>query len=128
MVVLDLTVIGLPIAVWLIVRWSLLAQVVQLEGTHPAPLRRSAALVHGRWWRVFLFTLVVAGLGFLSGPLVGGVLLLATNAAFNWVNLIAALVYTVTMPFVAIATTYLYFDLKARAVLAVRQLELPAEI
>ena len=70
---------------------------------------RSAALVRGHWWRVALFTVVVAGLGLLLGPVVGGLLLLATSAAFNVINLITALVYTVTMPFVAIATTYLYY-------------------
>jgi hypothetical protein len=131
-VLLDLTVVGLPIAAWLIVRWSLLAQVIQLdEETSPGPLGRSAALVRHHWWRVALFTLVVAGVGLLLGPLVGGLLLLTTNATFNAVNVIAALVYTITMPFVAIATTYLYFDLKARAVLEPRAVvrdELPAEI
>ena len=132
-VVLDLTVFGIPIAVWLIVRWSLLAQVLQLdEERKPGPLRRSAHLVKGRWWRVALFTVVVAGIGLLLGPLVGGLLLLATNATFNVVNLITGVVYTVTMPFVAIATTYLYFDLKTRTVLESRAVvirtELPAEI
>ena len=78
------------------------------------------------------FTVVVTGLGLLLGPVVGGLLLLATSAAFNVINLITALVYTVTMPFVAIATTYLYYDLNTRAVLETRSLvrtdELPAEI
>jgi hypothetical protein len=131
--VLDLTVVGIPIAVWLVVRWSLLAQVVQLdEDAGSWPLRRSAAVVRGHWFRVALFTVIVAGVGLALGPFVGGLLLLATNATFNVVNLIAALVYTVAMPFVAIATTYLYFDLKTRRVLEARELaigtELPAEI
>ncbi|MFI5053524.1 MAG: hypothetical protein ACHQDE_04115 [Acidimicrobiia bacterium] len=132
-VVLDLTVVGIPVAAWLIVRWSLLAQVVVLDDrTSPGPLRRSAALVRGHWWRVALFTVVVTGLGLLLGPVVGGVLLLATSAAFNVINLITALVYTVTMPFVAIATTYLYYDLNTRSVLDAHQVDagdlLPAEI
>jgi hypothetical protein len=132
-VLFDLTILGIPIAVWLIVRWSLLAQVVQLDGQrHPGPLRRSAALVRGHWFRVAVFTVVVAGVGLLLGPVIGGLLLLATNAAFNVVNLVTGLVYTVTMPFVAIATTYLYYDLEVRSVVAAREVpvgaELPAEI
>ena len=132
-VVLELTVVGIPLAAWLIVRWSLLAQVVVLDDrTSPGPLRRSAALVRGHWWRVALFTVVVAGIGLLLGPVVGGLLLLATSAAFNVINLITALVYTVTMPFVAIATTYLYYDLNTRSVLDAHQVDagdlLPAEI
>jgi hypothetical protein len=131
--ILNLTLFAIPIAVWLVVRWSLLAQVIQLdEETRPRPLRRSSALVRGNWWRVALFTLVVAGGGLILGPFVGGLLLLATSAAFNVINLIAGVVYTVTMPFVAIATTYLYYDLKTRSVLKAREVvvagPLPAEI
>ena len=88
--------------------------------------------MRGHWWRVALFTLIVAGGGLILGPLVGGLLLLATSAAFNVVNLIAGVVYMVTMPFVAIATTYLYYDLKTRSVLKSREVvvtgPLPAEI
>jgi hypothetical protein len=130
---LELTVFGIPVGLWLTVRWSLLAQVIQLDpAPAPGPLQRSASLVRGHWWRVALFTLVVTGGGLLLGPLVGGLLLLGTTAAFNVVNVIAGLVYAVTMPFVAIATTYLYHDLRARQVLAARVpavvAELPAEI
>jgi hypothetical protein len=131
-VLLDLTVVGIPFSIWLLIRWSLLAQVVVLEpGGAERPLRRSAAFVRGRWWRVALFTLVVSGVGLFLGPFIGGLMLLATTASFNVVNLVASLVYTVTMPFVAIATTYLYYDLSTRSELAARAprvRELPAEV
>jgi hypothetical protein len=88
-------------------------------------------LVRGHWWRLATFTLVVTGGGLLLGPLIGGLLLLGTTAAFNVVNVIAGLVYVVTLPYVAIATTYMYYDLRTREELAVRTpaiRELPAEI
>ena len=44
----------------------------------------------------------------------GVVALLLTGAAFDLVNLIAAMVYVVALPFVAIVLTYLYFDLRVR--------------
>jgi hypothetical protein len=129
--VLELTVVGIPVGIWLTVSWSLLAQVIQLEGrTSPRALRRSMALVHGHWWRLAIFTLVVTGGGLLLGPLVGGLLLLGTTAAFNVINIVAGLVYAVTMPFVAIATTYMFYDLRTRSELAARApaiRELPAE-
>jgi len=130
---LDLTLFGIPVGLWLTVRWSLLAQVIELDPERsPGPLRRSAGLVRGHWWRVALFTLVVTGGGLLLGPVVGGLLLLATSAAFNVVNVISGLVYAVTLPFVAIATTYLYYDLRTRRELAERApvavVELPAEV
>jgi hypothetical protein len=130
--VLELTVVGIPVGISLTVSWSLLAQVIQLEGeTSPRVLRRSLGLVRGHWWRTAVFTLVVTGGGLLLGPLVGGLLLLGTAAAFNVINVVAGLVYAVTLPFVAIATTYLYYDLRTRAEVAARTpavTQLPAEI
>jgi hypothetical protein len=131
-VVLDLTVVGIPLAVWLLVRWSLFSQVIVLED-QPArgALRRSAALVRGHWLRAASISVVSAGIGLLVGPLVGVLLLFVTSASFNVVNLVAAVIYGVTMPFVAIATTYLYYDLLVRDRLEAREIGaadvLPAE-
>jgi len=110
--VCDLTTIGIVIAVWLIVRWSLLAQVIALEKKSAfRALRRSGELIRGDWWRACTLTVVVAGLGLLLGPLIGSLLLFATSASFDFVNLVSSLVYVVVLPFVAITTTYLYYDL-----------------
>jgi hypothetical protein len=111
--ILSFTAIGLILVVWLLVRWSLVAQVVILEGNSPrAALRRSSQLVRGDWWRVASLVLFVTTIGLLLGPLLGAVLLFVTSASFNFVNLISSLVYVFALPFVAIATTYLYFDLE----------------
>jgi len=130
---LSLTFVGLPLAIWLLVRWSLLAQAVALED-HPAPgpLRRSAGLVRGNWPRTASIVLLVAVVGLLLGPFIGTLMLLLTSASFNLVNLIAGLIYVFALPFVAVVTTYLYFDLAVRERLApeqpVRRAILPAEI
>ncbi len=130
---LDLTVVGIPLALWLTVRWSLLAQVIALE-EHPArgSLRRSGHLVHRHWLRVASITLVVTGTGLLLGPVIGTLMLLVTSASFNVVNLVAGLIYTITLPIVAIVTTYLYMDLLVRERLSPTQVEtaavVPAEI
>jgi len=113
--VLDLTIVGLPIAIWLTIRWSLLAQAVAVEGeSATGSLRRSARLVRNRWWRTASLTVFVTGLALLLGPFVGAVLLSVTTASFDVVNLASDLVYVVALPFAAIATTYLYFDLVSR--------------
>ena len=52
--------------------------------------------------------------------------LLFTGAAFDFVNLIAAAVYVVALPFAAVAVTYLYFDLRVRADEAPADSEVPA--
>jgi hypothetical protein len=64
------------------------------------------------------------------GPLVGAVLILVTGAPFWLVNVIAGLIYAVTMPFVAVTSVYVYFDARVRYELAGEREEvvLPAEI
>ena len=47
-------------------------------------------------------------------------MLLITPASFNIVNLVSGVVYMVTLPFAAIVTTYLYFDLRVRGELRAR--------
>lgn len=39
-------------------------------------------------------------------------LLFITSASFDFVNLISSVVYAIVLPYAAIATTYLYFDLR----------------
>ena len=49
--------------------------------------------------------------------MIGVLLLLVTTASFNFVNLVAGLVYMLTLPAAAITTTYLYYDLLTREAL-----------
>jgi hypothetical protein len=130
-IVLTTTAVLIPVAVWLAVRWSLLAQTVELEGLGArAALRRSARLVRGRWLRVASLVGVGAGLALVAGPLVGALLILVTDAPLPLLNLVAGVVYAVAMPFVALTTSYVYFDARVRHELepAAEPSELPAEI
>ena len=121
----------IPVAIWLAVRWSLLAQAVELEsGPGRRALRRSAELVRGHWFRVASLVGISALLALAAGPLVGALLIFATDAPLALLNFVAGIVYAVAMPFVAITTSYVYFDARARAELERREdpAELPAEI
>jgi hypothetical protein len=63
--------------------------------------------------------------------LIGALLLLATSAPFWLVNIVAAVIYAVTMPFVALTTAYVYFDCRVRNELGgaePAEAQLPAEI
>jgi hypothetical protein len=130
-VVLSATAVLIPIALWLAVRWALLAQVVELEGSPGlAALRRSAQLVRGRWLRVASLVGVGLVVALALGPLVGALLILLTDAPLALLNVVSGVVYALAMPFVAIATTYVYFDARVRAELEPREApaDLPAEI
>jgi hypothetical protein len=114
-ILLAITVVGLPFAITRYVRWSLFAEACALEDLSAGgSLQRSAELVKGRWWRTLGFSAVVIVLAALSGPLLGVGLLLLTDRSLNFINVAGALVYTVTVPYAAIALTLYYFDLEAR--------------
>ncbi len=115
-IVLDLTVVLIPLAIYLLVRWSLLGVVAGLEDDpQPGVLRRSTALTRRHWWRTVVVAVGVTGLALLVGPVIGGLVLLATSASFAFVNVIAAVVNVAALPFASVVLTYLYFDLVDRA-------------
>ena len=93
-------------------------------------LRRSGRLVRLQWLKVGTLVVVAGAIAIVSGPLIGALLILLVDAPFAFVNVLAGLVYAVAMPFVGIATTYVY-DTLARERLGEREpapTELPAEI
>jgi hypothetical protein len=128
---LTTSVILIPIAVWLAVRWALIAPIVELE-THSAlgGLRRSGMLVRLNWLKVATLAIVGGALALAVGPVLGVLLILLLDAPLALANVVAGLVYVVAMPFVALSTVYVYFDARVRDELAPdRDPEvLPAEI
>ena len=116
-ILLTITVVGIPFAIHRFIRWSLFAEACMLDDL-PAgqSLRRSSELVRGHWWRTLGFTALIDTLAVLSGPLLGVGLLLVTDQSLNFINLAASLVYAFTVPYAAIQLTLYYFDLEARGV------------
>jgi hypothetical protein len=131
-IALTATVFLIPVAIWLAVRWALVAPVVVLEDrTRPFPaLRRSGELVRHRWIRVASLVGVSGALALILGPLLGAILIFVTEVPFAFLNIVAGVVYALAMPFVALVTAYVYFDGRARVELEPREhvTELPAEI
>jgi hypothetical protein len=125
------TVFLLPVAVWLAGRWALVVPAYELEcASALSALRRSGRLVQGRWLKVASLIVAEGALAVVVGPLLGAILILATDAPFWLVNVVAGVVYAVTMPFVALVTAYVYFDARVRVELEGEQrpAQLPAEI
>jgi len=130
-VALTATGILLPVAIWFAVRWALFAQVVELENRSTIDaLRRSAQLVRGHWLRVASLVGLGAVLALGAGPLIGALLILLTNAPLPLLNVVAGVIYSIAVPFVAITTTYVYMDARTRVELKPTEElhELPAEI
>jgi hypothetical protein len=122
----------LPIAVWLTVRWALLVPAAELEDLKAVgALRRSGKLVRHGWLKVASLIVAGAGLAVVAGPFLGALLIILTDAPFGVLNLVAGVVYALAMPFVALTTAYVYFDMRVRETLFPEGDEtdaLPAEI
>jgi hypothetical protein len=115
-IALGLVLLIVP-GVFLAVRWYFVPQAVVLEEARgPAALSASGRAVQGFWWRA-CGILVVAN---LAASLPGLILLLpfqgiaisTDRAVWELVGQTAA--ETVATPFVALVSTLLYFDLRAR--------------
>jgi hypothetical protein len=120
--VLVATVIGTPFAVYYFIRTSLFAQTCVLEDRRAiGSLRASARLTRRHWWRTFGFTTLVNAIAILSGPLLGVLILLLTAQSLTFIDITGSLVYTLVVPYAAIALTLYYFDLQARLDLALAQ-------
>ena len=130
-VVLTATAVLIPVAIWLAVRWCLLAPTVELEGASAVTaLDRSRRLVRRRWIRVGSLVGVSAVIALLAGPLLGALLIFATETPLALLNIVAGVVYVLALPFVALVTAYVYFDARVRGELEPVDTrdELPAEI
>jgi hypothetical protein len=129
--VLVSSIFLLPVAVWIAGRWALVAPVIELEDV-PAlgALRRSRRLTRRRWPKVASLIVAGAGIVLVTGPLLGALLIIGTDAPLWLVNVVAGAVYALMMPFVALTTAYVYFDVRVRDELArsSERFELPAEI
>ncbi len=131
--ILSVSLLLVPVAIALAVRWALLVPCAELEQrTALGALRGSASLVARQWPKVISLVVAAGFVVIVIGPVLGGLLLLVTDAPYVLINVVAGLVYAVTMPFVGITTTYVYYDTLVRQRLEEQAApvpnELPAEI
>ncbi len=130
-IVLTTTLFLIPVAIWLAIRWCLLAPVATLEEDRARDvLRGSRDLVRRRWLRTASLVGLSAAIALLLGPLLGALLIFVVDAPLAVLNLVAGVVYAAALPFVGLVTAYVYFDARTRVELepVVEQRELPAEI
>jgi len=111
-VLIAMTVVGIPFAIYLGVRWFFIAQAVVIENTNSGDaLSLSADIVKGSWWRTFGIVIIVSLLAAVPSFGVGALFAWATPIASA---LISAVIATIVRPFTAGAFTLLFFDLFSR--------------
>ena len=115
-VLLTLTIVGVPLAFWLALRWAYAEQAVLLDG-RPAlrSLRLSAVLAdRDPWWSASA-VLGLGLIGFAAASAFGVAAILFLNTMpLVYVNLATSIVFVAVAPFIAIAMSLVYFDLQAR--------------
>jgi hypothetical protein len=112
---LVISVIGIPFAVYYFIRTSFFAQeCVLADETVIDSLRASARLTRRHWWRTFGFTALINVVAILSGPLLGVLILLLTAQSLTFIDITGSIVYALVVPYAAIALTLYYFDLQTR--------------
>jgi len=115
-IVLGLILLIIP-GIYLAVRWFFVPQAVVLENARgPEALTRSSAVVQGFWWRTFGLVIMVnlaAALPtlVLAAPFTA---IASSSDRAVWAMLGTICAETVTAPFVALFSTLLYYDLRAR--------------
>jgi hypothetical protein len=111
---LALTVVGLPFAIWKLVGWSFVQQeVLFTDKGFRESFRASSELVRGRWFRTARVVLIFYVIGIAAGPMLTFALIF-TALPLIWINVIGSLVFAMLIPFVALGETFLYFDLGVR--------------
>lgn len=114
---LALTIIGIPLALIVGVRWQFFNQATILDGADSsrAALRRSWRSIKGQTVQAFSDTLVFQILALIPGPLIGAVLMVLGKASVGFANLFAGLVYAITIPISTIGLTLVYMRYRDRA-------------
>jgi hypothetical protein len=111
---LALTVIGFPWAVWKLVGWAFVQEeVIFTDKSFRESFRASSELVRGRWFRTARVIVVFYVIGVAAGPMLTFALIF-TTLPLIWINVIGSLVFALLIPFTALGGTFLYFDLSVR--------------
>lgn len=116
-VVLSLTVIGIPVAIWLLVRWLFIPQAVMLDGERDDVARNaSAKSVDGHWRESALKAMLFTIIGSAPGPIVGLILLIFGSVGVQTTNVVSSLIYAVVLPISILGLTILYRQHEGKAI------------
>jgi hypothetical protein len=114
-VLLAMTIVGLPFALNKLVAWRFVQQeVLFTDKSIREAFHGSSDLVRGRWWHTVRLVVFLSVLAVVVGPVVSFALIFTTLPLF-WANMLGALVFSLLIPYVALGDTLLYFDLGERA-------------
>ncbi|MFM2076265.1 MAG: hypothetical protein RJA49_155, partial [Actinomycetota bacterium] len=99
---------------FLTARWAVAPAIAVNDSGFRPSLREASMLTKGNRWRVGTVVVVAATVATLLGPFVGALVLIATGTSFGFVNVLAAFVTALLLPWLAIVIVMVHGDLLAR--------------
>jgi hypothetical protein len=109
---MGITIVGIPFAIYYMVRWAFFTQAIVVEdASFSEATNVSAKAVRGSWWRTLGILIM---LGLLAGLPSAAVAVIFSSADPAAASLASAVAGAVVLPFSAVATTLLFFDLQSR--------------
>lgn len=107
---LLLVLIGVPLAIWLSVRWQFFSQATILDDADGsrAALGRSVTMTRGYWWQTLSHTFVFQPIAVLPGQLIGLPLMLLGKTTVQLANSLSSVIFAVTVPLSVIGFTLAY--------------------
>jgi hypothetical protein len=115
-IAIGLLLLVLP-GIYVAVRWYFVPQAVVIEGRRAAgALARSSQVVQGFWWRTLGLVVLVNIAVVVPGLVLSAPFTAVADGADRqvWALIGAVAAETITAPFVALFSTLLYYDLRAR--------------
>lgn len=110
-----ITVILIPLALYLIPRWAVATPAAVLEDRRVgAAGKRSAVLSRKRRWRALGIMVGGVLIAAVPGPFIGALLLLTTGLSFSVVNVIVIIVTAISSTAAAVSMALHFFDLRHR--------------
>ncbi len=114
-ILLSLTIVGFPFAVYRGVQWAYSSHAVILDGATPRTARRvSRNVVKGDWLRTLGMGVLVTYVAGLPGPLIGLILILTNMASLLTAGIISSLIFAIAYPITIIASTLYYIHRKGQ--------------
>jgi hypothetical protein len=113
-ILLSITIIGIPYAIKKLVDWQFAQQEVLFEDRSiREALHGSTSKVRNQWWHTAVAATTFWVLSQIPGPVLG-LALLFTTIPVTTVNLFGSAIFVLVIPYVGVGRTLLYLDLAAR--------------
>ena len=113
LILLAITIVGIPIAIYKNVQWFWSSQSAILNDARVREARhQSRRLSKRHWWSTLRMAILVAVVSGIPGPIVGMIFFLTSIVSIETAGLISGLFYAICYPIAMIAATLYYLELR----------------